>query len=498
MEYIIGVDIGTTSTKTLAYDFSGAVKFQMSSSYPTHNPKPNYYEQDPKIIFRAVMDTLREVVSNTGNVIAISFSSAMHSLILMDRNGKNLTNSIIWADTRSEKQAEQIRGSSSSHEIYRKTGTPIHPMSPLCKLVWLKENERQLFDSTYKFISIKEYVFWRLFGKYIIDHSIASATGLFDIYENRWHQEALVIAGINEEQLSKPVPVTHVEKGMNPECASFLGIKSQLPIVIGASDGCLANLGSNAIKTGEAAVTIGTSGAIRVTSDKPLYDDQERIFSYILADNFYVSGGPVNNGGNVLKWFIDNFLDDIKDSDKAYSKVNELANEIDPACDGLIFLPYLLGERAPFWDGQARGVFFGVSMIHTKGHFARSVMEGIVYSLYSIGMALEESLAKIRHIYAGGGFAQSKLWLQILADIFGKEVHVAPSIESSSFGAMVIGMKAMNLIQGIEDVNNLSKTGEVITPNINHHKIYLKHFDIFNGLYKKLKEDFSAISRLQK
>jgi gluconokinase len=506
MKYIIGVDIGTTSTKAIAFNLEGDMISRKNIGYPLLNSEPTYSEQDPEEIFQAVLNSIKGVVeesSKLGHVLqGIGFSSAMHSVIAVDKDGKPLTNCIIWADLRSKEYAEKIKCSDEGHEVYMRTGTPIHPMSPLCKLAWMKDNIKDIFEKAHKFISIKEYVFYKLFGQYVVDYSIASATGLFDIYDLKWNSQALKLAGVTEERLSTPVPTTHIVKGMNREYADHMEIDINTPFIVGASDGCLANLGINAIKPGDAAVTIGTSGAVRVISDKPQNDYKERIFSYILTENHYVLGGPVNNGGIVLRWFRDNFspLEKQEAHEKGvdpYDLLMEKAADIQPGAEGLLFLPYLLGERAPNWDANSKGVFFGINIKHSREHFLRALLEGIIYGLYSVGKALEETTGKIDTIYATGGFARSELWVQILADVFNKKVKIAESYESSCLGAAVLTMKALGIISRIEEVEKLVPISRTFEPNIKNHNIYMKNFEIFERLYGRLKDEFINITNLQ-
>lgn len=506
MEYIIGVDIGTTSTKTIGFDLKGKILNSVSIEYPIINPQPSFSEQDPDEILKAVINSIKRLNEENKNLknkpLAISFSAAMHSLIAVDYNGNPLTKCIIWADTRSKEYAEKLKRSSIGHEIYMNTGTPIHPMSPLCKLLWLKDNRKEIFAKAHKFISIKEYVFYKLFGEYVVDHSIASATGMFNIHKLKWDDTALKYIGINEDRLSKPVSTTYGMVGIKSEYIKELGLEEEIPFVVGASDGCLANLGVNAIKKAAAALTIGTSGAIRVISDKPKSDAKERVFSYILTEDHYVLGGPVNNGGVILRWFRDNFSNDLIEVAKtlevdAYDLVIEEAKKVEPGAKGLIFLPYLLGERAPHWDASSKGVFFGVNITHKREHFIRAVMEGILYGLYNVAQALEETVGDIDTIYATGGFVRSEYWVQILADIFNKNIVIAESYESSCLGAAVLAMKHLGIIASVEEVKNFVPISKTFTPNKDNHNSYIKNYEIFLRLYEKLKDEFVEISKIQ-
>jgi gluconokinase len=495
--YIITVDIGTTSTKTSAINASGAILTHDSIAYPIISEESEFAEQDPILICNAVKTTIRNVAQKAGpEVLGVSFSSAMHSLILLDSNNQLLTNSIIWADNRSKNEAERLRNSSEGLNIYLKTGTPIHPMSPLCKIEWFRKNDLEKFKKASKFISIKEYIFFQFFGEFIIDYSIASATGLFNIYDLKWHLDSLDYLGISENQLSKPVPLTHKIVGLSPELGKELKLLSDTPFVVGGSDGCLANLGANSTKKGSAAVTIGTSGAIRMASNHSEADQKQRVFNYLLEEKTFIVGGPTNNGAILLDWFRESFLKgELKEKDQSdfYDLIENEVSKIAPGADGLIFLPYLMGERAPIWDAHSKGVFFGISMKHQQIHFLRAIMEGIIFAVYSVGKTLEELVGEIEVINAGGGFAKSKLWVQMLADVFGKKVIINNSLESSSLGAAMIGFKAIGIYDDIEHLQASIQVVDEFHPNHENHLKYKKAFQIFEMLYSNLKETFRMI-----
>lgn len=505
MDCIIGVDIGTTSTKTIGFDIHGKILARYDQSYPILYPQPTYCEQDPEELYDAVVHTLRAVTEElrlkNHSVLGVSFSCAMHSLIAVDKQGMPLTKAIIWADSRSNDQAERIKSGPQGHPIYLRTGTPIHPMSPLCKLVWMREMLPEVFANAHKFISIKEYIFFRLFGQYIVDYSIASATGLFDIHTVQWSSLALEMAGITPERLSESVPPTHIVRGLSPVLAKELGLAADVPFVVGASDGCLANLSAGATRPGRASLTIGTSGAIRVTNSVPAQDAKERIFCYLLTEKLYVIGGAINNGGVAQRWFRDQFgqpeVAEAKRTDAdPYDLLAKLAETVPPGSNHLLFLPYLLGERAPHWDANARGVYFGITPQHTRAHFLRAVLEGILFGIYEIGRALEETGNEFAEISAGGGFARSEMWLQMAADIFNKPVRVAESVESSAMGAAAMGLLALGHFKSIEETEQWVLPGKEIWPDPARHTIYQKLHPIFSALYDKLKGEFRQLSEL--
>ncbi|MGV3763361.1 gluconokinase [Parapedobacter sp.] len=496
MDIIIGVDIGTSATKAVAFHTAGHALAHEQVDYELTTPQPGWFEQDPAVLFDAVVNAIARLVGKVnGNgaraeCIAIGFSSAMHGLIAMDEHDRPLTNCIIWADTRSASFAEELKRTDKGLDIYLKTGTPIHAMSPLCKLCWLRAEMPAIFQAARKFISIKEYVFHRLFGRYIVDESIASATGLFDIHAFQWYRPALAWAGISAAQLSDPVPITYTLSGLPAQLASVMGIPEDTPFVVGASDGCLANLGAGAVAPGDAAVTIGTSGAIRMVVETPQTDKKARTFCYVLTKRLFVVGGAVNSGGMVFRWYRDHFGGGALGGTHAYQQLVAEASTVAPGADGLLFLPYLAGERAPHWDANAKGVFFGVQLHHTKAHFTRAVLEGIVYGLYSVGKALEEIAGPIKVIHANGGFARAPFWVQLLADVFNKRVLVSDEgVQDAAKGACLVALDALGKVSGFDMIDGQS-SNVVCEPDIHAHRRYMDSFALFERLYDRLKDEF--------
>lgn len=493
MKYIIGIDIGTGSTKAVAVSSSGVAIHTEQVSYPTLSPEPNYSEQAPELIWQAFVKCIQRTINALQKEPqCVALSSAMHSVIPVDKDGNALMNMITWADNRSSSVANRIKESKNASTIYEKSGTPIHAMTPLCKIVWLKENKNELFQRTHKFISIKEYIWFKLFGVYEIDYSIASATGLFDIKQLFWNSTSLDLCGINGDKLSKPVPVDHTRQNV---IADHLKTVYNGTFLIGGSDGCMANVGSCAIEPGVAALTIGTSGAIRVANSSPTYNHQAMTFNYNLFENLYISGGPINNGGVALKWYIECMLEQKLDSEEKYNSILNEVENIKAGSDGLIFLPYLLGERAPIWNSDSSGVFFGIRNYHRRAHFTRAVIEGICMALFSIAKAMEDSGLSIQKVHASGGFTQSQAWIQILADIFGKEFYLLNSEDASALGTAYIALKKFGLIDTYGQLTPLSRSP--IVPNLKNHLVYQQTFQLYDRLYKKLKDEMLLVEQLR-
>jgi gluconokinase len=486
-EYIIGIDIGTGSTKAVAVGSKGTNIANSQFFYSTQSKQAGYSEQDPEMIWKAFHDCIKKIISEVKYPpVSISLSSAMHSLVVMDKNNKAITPLITWADTRSGDIAQRLRNLPEAENLYKATGTPIHSMTPLCKIIWLKENEPEIFKAAFKYISIKEFIWYKLFKVYQIDHSIASATGLFDIEKLKWNDFSLQLCSINSSQLSEIMPTNFLRKDVDSSVTSLLNISSKTSFCIGASDGCTANVGSYAVEKGTAALTIGTSGAVRIASSKPIFDFASMSFNYLLDEKTFICGGPVNNGGNVVEWLFEAILNNSKPSEKDYKNLFKIIETVPAGSKGLIFLPYLFGERAPVWDEKSSGIFFGIKSSHTNAFFLRATLEGICYSLKQVLEIVESSTQKIVQLNVGGGFIHSKTWMKILADITGKKLAVIESEDSSAIGAALINMKALKMI---DDYDSLQpKNNLIVEPDLENHLVYEKYYAVFKNLYKPMKE----------
>lgn len=503
---MLGVDIGTTSTKAVLYKKNGDVIHTENIGYPLYTPDISTAEQNPEEIFQAVLKAISNITKKHSDkkLSFISFSSAMHSVIAMDENDQPLTSCITWADNRSEAWVRKIKDELNGHEVYKRTGTPIHPMSPLSKITWIVNERPEIAVNAKKYIGIKEYIFKKFFDQYVVDHSIASCMGMMNLKTLDWDEEALKISGITRAQLSELVPTTKIFSNLNPDLAKQLGIDPQTPFVIGASDGVLSNLGVNAIRKGEIAVTIGTSGAIRTIIDEPKTDEKGRIFCYALTEKHWVIGGPVNNGGMVLRWIRDEFASSEVETAKRlgidpYEVMTKIAERVRPGADGLLFHPYLAGERAPLWNPDVRGSFFGLTLSHKKEHMIRAALEGVIFNLYTVFLALIECMdSPVIRIQATGGFARSDVWRQMMSDIFESEVVVPESYESSCLGACILGLYAIGEIDSFEVVSEMIGSTHKHTPKEDAVKEYRQLLPIFINLSRVLENEYSQIANYQR
>lgn len=485
-ELVIGLDIGTTSAKAVVFGLDGGLISEAEEMIKTYYPNPGWAEQSPEEVETASRTALKEAIksanADSDEILSVGISCAMHSLICLDENYKPLSQMLIWSDTRGSQIAENLIGNNGL-SIYSKTGTPIHPMTPLVKLIWMKENNYEACKDAAYFMTMKEYLIHQWFDKQVVDYSMASSTGLMNVKKLDWDEEALQLAGITSEQLSKIVPPTEVLTNMRMDVAGEIGMSNQTPFVIGAADGQLANLGSGAISPGEVNISLGTSGAIRqFVQDAPVNERMET-FTYAFTKDTSIIGGPTNNGGIALQW-----LKDLLEFNGTHSELTALAEKIDAGADGLLFHPYINGERAPLWNGRAKGNFYGLSINHKKEHFVRAVLEGIIFNIYQIGKALEEIAGKPEKITVNGGLSKSVLAVQIMADIFGQDIYVSETHHNAAWGAAWTALVGIDKADSFVQIKESLPNEKVVQPNMENHEkykpIYEKYKMVANDLVK--------------
>lgn len=493
-EIVVGVDLGTTSTKAVAYDTGGRALATAAAGYPLAEPQPGRAEQDPALILDAVVRSVRQVVSEVDRRVAgLAFSSAMHTLIGLDAAGVPLTPSVSWADSRAAAQADRLRAAPGGLALHRRTGTPVHPMAPLPKLVWFREQQPELCRRVAFWVGIKDHVLWRMCGALVTDHSVASGTGLMDLSRLAWDPEALQLAGISAGQLPELVPTRHVLGGLTGSVAAAVGLPSGTPVVVGAGDGPLASLGLGAVDPGVAAVSIGTSGAVRVMVERPAVDPLGGVFCYALTEDRWAVGGAINNGGIVLDWAAHALAPDVGRDPAA---LLALAAAVPAGSGGLVMLPYLLGERAPHWSALPRGAYVGLRREHRREHLVRAAIEGVCQQL---GLVLESVRAagnEVRAVRATGGFARSDLWRQVLADTLGMDIGFPAGSEGSSFGAALLGMEALGLVGSLDVAADLVRIEDTVRPDPAAAEVYAALRPVFAQLYDALVPTYRSLRRL--
>lgn len=500
----IGVDMGTTQTKAVAFNEEGTVVTSFYVRYPLIQEDEGMAEQDVDEIFEAVVTCISKVVEavKPAEISLISFSTAMHSLIAMDRENQPLTRSITWADNRAEKFAEELKGTVEGQTLYQTTGLPMHPMTPFQKIRWLQAEKPTIYNQAAKFIGIKEFIFYQFFGEYVTDVSTASGTGFLNIHQLKWDQSALAKLAITEEQLPKLVLPTHQMKEMRAGWREKLGLSDATVFILGGADGPLSNLGLGALEQGMATLTVGTSGALRYIVNQPYTHPQGETFCCVLDDSHWVIGGATSNGAGIFDWACENFLKEVQKQAKEqggnpYEAVMEIVKEVPAGSEGLLFHPYLLGERAPLWDAEATGSFIGLKRNHTDEMMMRAVIEGISLNLKRILTELEELAGPVKEVRATGGFADSKVFCQIMTDVLGHSLSFTENVEASALGAVLVGWQSIGKIKSFEEAEDYAIIHKQSEPVKSAQQAYQRLYPIFLSTQQQLSASYHQLAKLR-
>lgn len=445
-EVIIGLDVGTTAAKVVAFGLGSRWRHSAIREYPLLQPNPGWQVQDPQAIAAAVLGALTECVGALGGarVLGLSVSTAMHGLIGLDARLRPMTPLVTWADARSRDEATQLRASELARQIYRTSGTPVHSMTPLTKLMWFSGHEPELAARVRWWVGLKDYVLATLTGTLATELSSASGTAMLDLSTLDWSPAAVELAGISAEQLPRILSTTSA-LGLTKTVAHRTGLPVGLPVIVGAADGPLGNLGTEAMAPGVVGLSLGTSGAVRMVVPRPALDPDGRLFCYALTEQHWVVGGAVSNGGAVARWAGSVFGRDLaasREGAPADAELLALAETVPPASDGLLMLPYLLAERAPLWDPDLTGAFLGIRHSHTRGHFVRAAVEGVALQLSTVVQALDR-VEPVTAARATGGVFRSALWRRVVAGALGVPLTVTGGADGSALGAAALGLHAL-------------------------------------------------------
>jgi gluconokinase len=454
---LIAVDIGTTNAKAALFEQGIGIVRQETESYSLCFPKPGYVEQDPEEVLAAAARAIRRLVEGAGiapeAVDAIVLDGIWQSLIPVDGDGQALARALTGADSRSIRQNERLMGMLGKEDVRRRTGCALHPMYHLSRIEWIREESPDIFRRATSFISIKEYVIERFFGTRVVDHSIASGTGIWNMSTLDWDADLLAEVGLSAERFSPCVEPTFALPGLNREYATLLGLLEGTPAVIGAADGALSHLGSIGSTESMMSMTVGTGAALRRMMPSPRTIQGTEAWCYYLAESRWLQGGVLNDAGSALQWFADNVMPPAADGEDVFAQMNRLAEESPPGADGLCFIPFLSGERCPHYNPQARGALYGLGFSHTRSHLVRALMEGIAFNLYSIYRMLASGAES--EIVVTGGILKSPVWLRIVADFFGKALWRPRVQEAATLGGAIIGMRALGAIDSLDEASTL-------------------------------------------
>lgn len=506
MALFVGVDVGTSGIKTIAVDETGKVVATASREHPLLTPRPAWAEQDPQEWWRGTCETLRRVASQVGpsSIAAVSFSGQMHGAVFLDATGNVIRPCILWCDQRTDRECEQILerfGQERLNELV--SNAPLAGFTAP-KVLWLRNNEPENYARVAALLLPKDYVRYRLTGELAAEVSDAAGTLMFDVRRRRWSEEFLAELDI-PLRILPPVHESIDRVGaVTEEAAEETGLAPGTPVVAGGADNTCGAVGVGAVRPGIVLASTGTSGVIFCPTEAPTLDPEQRIHSFChsVPGTWYLMGCMLSAGGS-LRWFRDNFCqEEVRKAASRgvdpYDVMTEEAAGVPPGAHGLLFLPYLMGERSPHKDPYARGVFFGATAMHTRAHFIRAILEGVAFGMKDSLEIMRELGQPLEEVRATGGGARSALWRQIQADVFGVPlVTVSSSEEGPAFGAALIAAVGVGAFTSIEEAcrATITATGQT-KPTREGKKLYRALYREFRRLYPAVRRRFRSLAQL--
>ena len=460
MAYILAHDLGTSANKASLFDESGALVASHSESYAVRYPQPGWAEQDPEDWWRAICDATHAVLIRAGvsprDVAVVTFSGQMMGVLPLDAALRPLRSAIIWADQRAVEESAYIAERCGADEVYRRTGHRVSPAYTAAKMLWLKRHQPDLYAQARYLVMAKDYAIAQLTGQVATDYSDASGSNAFDLQMRIWCDDFLESIGLDVARLPRLVPSSAVVGEVTPAAAEATGLAAGTPVVIGGGDGACATVGAGSVAPGDAYCVIGTSAWIAFTASQPLLDPQQRTFTFAhLLPDCYIPMGTMQSAGGARAWLA-----------RALGELNDEAiDQVEPGCRGLLFLPYLIGERSPWWNPKARAAFIGLTMNHGPAEMHRAVLEGVAFNLRLILDALS-SHHQIHALRLIGGGARSAVWPRILADVLSRPLEMLElAAEATSWGAAVAGGVGIGLYPDWTIAKAQARVAAVIEPD---------------------------------
>jgi len=487
MAYMIGLDLGTTRCKAVAVSPDGEVLGSTAATYSLDSPHPDWVVQDPQEVWKGALSNLRTLAEQLPDEepLGISLSGAMHSLFPLDERGFPMAKAMTWADQRAGGKIQSLQQQIDPERLLEITGCPLQSSYFPARLRWWQEEDPQKYRAAAHFVGIKDWLLSRLCGSLATDLGMASTSGLFNIHDLTWDAQALELAGISAQRLPRLVSPQKVVGELLDAIAEQSGLPSGLPIVVGTSDGGLANLGAGAVHPGQSVITVGTSGAVRRINSAPRTDRSGRTWCYVLLEDRWFSGGAINNGGLAIEWVRERLFVEQHGQEGYKALFNEAAN-IPAGSRGVFFLPYLTGERSPHWNPQVRGLLKGLSLETERGQIARATLEGVAYCLADVWQAIDNDEPRDEPVRLTGSITRDPVWMQILSDVLGLRLAPVEVADASALGAAILGLAAVGSVSGIEALADKMQPGSVIEPNPRTHEQYHELHQQFQALYKKL------------
>ncbi len=494
-KFILAHDLGTTGNKASLFDEQGKVRATSLSTYGTQYPRPNWVEQNPEDWWQAVCLSTRQLMSTAGvsphQVACLTFSGQMMGCVALDRQARPLRSALIWADTRAVPQAAQLISRVGMEQAYRITGHRASSSYSAAKIMWLRDNDPDTFAAAYKFVHAKDFIVARLTGKFATDYSDAGGMNLYDLEAYDWSPTMLEAARLDHSMLPELHASTDVIGEVLPSIAGEVGLTPGTPVVIGGGDGCCAAAGAGVVREGGAFNYIGSSSWIAIATPHPIYDPSMRTFTWAhLVPNMFSPCGSMQAAGGAYQWLRDTLCTQEKQAAldqgiSAYELLDQLAEGSTPGAHGLLFFPYLIGERSPHWNPDARGVYFGLTMGHTRADIIRATLEGITLNLKLILDAFRQQGAKIDSMRVIGGGARGRIWRQIMADIYGMPVQ-RPALlaEATSLGAALAGGIGVGMYKDWSLAETLTPIVDEIQPDLENTRQYERICQLFLRAYQ--------------
>ncbi len=507
MKYAIGVDIGTSGTKSVLFDEKGTVIASASQEYPLYQEKNGYAEQEPSDWYNASINTIKKIISESGvsadDICGVGISGQMHGLVMLDENNEVIRKSIIWCDQRTAKECEEITEKVGKERLIEITANPALTGFTASKILWVRNNEPDNYKKCRHILLPKDYVRFMLTGEYATDVSDASGMQLLDVPNRCWSDEVLEKLDIDKSLLAKVYESCEITGNITSKAAELTGLKEGTPVVGGAGDNAAAAVGTGIVSDGKAFTTIGTSGVVFAHTSEIQIDPKGRVHTFCCAvPGCWHIMGVTQAACLSLKWFRDNFCDtEVKEANEKgvseYFIMDNEAEKIAIGSDKLLYLPYLMGERTPHLDPDIRGTFFGISAMHTRAHFIRAVMEGVAYSLRDCKNIISEMGTEISDMMACGGGGTSPLWRSMLADLYDCPVKTVSCKEGPALGVAILAFVGTGVYDTVEHAcDAMIKTDKVQEPDADASAQYEKYYQLYRKIYYSIKDDCKELAML--
>ncbi len=498
----IGIDVGTSSIKALLVDENGKVLASSNPEYPFQTPAPLQAETDPEVWWDATCRAIRELLTNTSaeSVAGIGLTGQMHGLVVLDQKGDPLRPCIMWNDQRSFKECEEMTEIIGESEVLRITGNPILAGFTAPKLRWVEKNEPEIFAKISKVLLPKDFIRYRLTGEFFSEMSDASGTSMLNVGERKWSDEILSIMGWSQQWLPELTESTVASAKISAEASALTGLPAGTPVIAGGGDQAAQAVGCGIVKEGMVSATLGTSGVVFAQSDEYRIEPQGKLhaFCHAVPGKWHLMGVMLSAAGS-FQWYKsqlgkEEHAKELNGQGNAYDLLTEDASKVEPGCEGLVFLPYLSGERTPYPDPHARGSFVGLTLRHSKPHLTRAVLEGVSYGLKDSLSLMQGLGVNPEKVILSGGGTRSGLWKQMLADIFQTRCCLVNATEGAAYGAALLAAVGCNVISTVEEASELwIRETELVELGPNLEK-YKKNYQIYCDLYPALKESFHKLS----